>query len=105
MKKRIIVSALFLIISLASALANDRLNENFKTGPGVHNILSSQLPSVLLMDIKKEYKGYWITELYEEGKSKRPCYFITVENADQIIKLGCDDSENWVIKSTMIKAI
>jgi len=63
------------------------------------------LPSVLLRDIKKEYKGYWITELYEVGKSKRPFYFITVENADQIVKLSCDDSENWFIKNTVIKAI
>jgi hypothetical protein len=81
------------------------MNTNFHPAAGVHNILSTKLPPVLLAEIKKDYKGYWITELYEEGKAKRPSYFIVLENADEIIKLGCDDSENWVIKSTMMKAI
>jgi hypothetical protein len=71
----------------------------------VHNILSTQLPAAHLADIKKEYKGYWITELYEEGKSKQPSYFITLENADKVVKLSSDDSENRVIDSTKIKVI
>lgn len=105
MKKRIIVSAIFLIISFASALAAGRPQINVKPKSSVHNILSTELPATLLADIKKEYKGYWITELYEEGKSKHPSYFITVENADQVIKLSSDDSENWAIISTTIKVI
>jgi hypothetical protein len=102
MKKRIVVGALLLIISFASAWAN-RAHANILTGSDEHNILSSQLPAVLLMDIKKEYTGYWITGLYEEGKIKRLSYFITIENPDQIITMSSDDSENWVITSTTIK--
>jgi hypothetical protein len=103
MKKRIIISALFLV-GLTNAWAADCAHTAVQSGFGVHNILSTQLPAVLFKDIKKEYKNYWITELYEEGKGKRPSYFITVENADQIIKLSSDDSENWVVVSTTIKA-
>ena len=92
-------------MSLAGALAAGPLQLNLRPKSGMHNILSTQLPVALLADIKKEYKGYWITELYEEGKSNQPSYFITVENADQIIKLSSDDSESWVIISTTIKDI
>lgn len=93
------------MIGLSTASAHNSTHSNFHTGPGIHNILSSKLPPVLLTDIKKEYKGYWITELYEEGKTRRPSYFITLESPDQIIKLSSDDSENWVVKSTTIKTI
>jgi hypothetical protein len=93
------------MIGLTSVKANDSTKANFHPGAGVHNILSNKLPPVLLTEIKKDYKGYWITELYEEGKAKRPSYFITLENADEIIKLSCGDSENWIIKTTTMKVI
>lgn len=105
MKKRIIVSAIFLSISFASALATGRPQLNVLSKSPVHNILSTQLPVALLAQIKKGYKGYWITELYEQGKSKKLSYFITLENADQIVKMISADSENWDIASTTIKAI
>lgn len=99
-----IVSAVFLILSFSSAWATGHSRASALPKPSVHNILSTQLPAALLADIKKGYKGYWITELYEEGKSKRPSYFITVENADQVIRLSSDGSENWSVVSTTIKA-
>lgn len=105
MKTKILAPVIFLMIGLSTVKANNSTMANFHPGAGVHNILSTNLPPVLLADIKKEYQDYWITELFEEGKSKRPTYVITLENADQIIKLSSDDSENWVIKSTTIKAV
>jgi hypothetical protein len=105
MKKIIIGFVIFLLSGLAGTRAGESINTNFHPTAGVHNILSSKLPPVLLTEIKKDYKGYWITELYEEGKPKRTSYFITLENADEIIKLSCADSENWVVKSTTMKAV
>jgi hypothetical protein len=102
MKKRIIVGAFFLLAGLVSESAN-QARANVLPDSGMHNILSTELPAPLRADIKKEYAGYWITGLYEEGKIKKPSYFITVENADQIIKMSSDDSENWIIISTTIK--
>jgi hypothetical protein len=103
MKQIIIGIVVFILSGLASTRASKRINTHFHPGAGMHNILSSKLPSVLLADIKKEYKDYWITELYEEGKVKRPSYSITLENADEIIKLSSDGSSNWIMKSTTIK--
>jgi hypothetical protein len=42
--------------------------------------------------------------LSEEGKGKHSDYFITLEDADQIVQLRSGDSENWVITSTSVKA-
>jgi hypothetical protein len=102
MKKRIIAGAFFLMVGLVSGSA-DQASAKISPDSGMHNILSTELPAALRTDIKKQYQGYWITGLFEEGMIKRPSYFITMENADQIIKMSSDDSENWVIISTIVK--
>jgi hypothetical protein len=102
MKKIIFASVFFLLATIAQASTNPA-HANGLPGSIVHNIISSQLPAGLLTEIKNQYQGYWITDLYEEGNVKRPSYYITVENADQIIKMSSDDSENWVVTSTTIK--
>jgi hypothetical protein len=101
MKKRIIIGACVLLITVASSLTSSA-HSNLSSS-GKHNILSTQLPDPLLKDVKKDYAGYWITRLYEEGSVKRPSYFITVENADQIISMSSDDAENWVVTNTTLK--
>jgi hypothetical protein len=103
MKKKIIASAFLFAVGLGSAWANDRSYSTLATFGKVHNILSDKLPATLLANIKKDYKDYWITELYKEGGEKEPSYFITVENADQVIKMSSTDSENWVVTDTMVK--
>jgi hypothetical protein len=102
MKKRIIAGAFFLLAGLVGQSAG-HAGATVLPGPQTHNILSTELPSALRADIKKEYSGYWITGLYEEAMSKRTSYFITVENADQIITMSSDDSENWVVTSSTVK--
>lgn len=103
MKKKILVSLLLLVISFGTVWANERSAANRLPAPTQHNILSNQLPRALLADIKRDYKNYWISELYEEGGDKQPSYFITLESADQIIKLNATGSENWVITNTILK--
>jgi hypothetical protein len=105
MKKSILISALLLVIGFATVRANDGGRISVIPSGQVHNILSSQLPMTLLTAIKNDYKDYWITELYEEGQNKRASYFITVENADQIVKLNSTDSKNWVITNTISKPV
>ena len=100
MKKRIIIGAIFMVITFALAMTG-RANE--LPAYSVHNILSSQLPQPLLADVKKDYSDYWITGLYEEGSLKHPSYYITLENPDQIITMSSDDSENWVLTNTTVK--
>jgi hypothetical protein len=113
MKKTIITTTLFLAIGLTAALANDnRSTRDNAAGANVsndsghskeRNILSSQLPPALLKDVKQDYKNYWISELFEEGSAKHPSYYITLENADQTVKLSSDDSKNWIVTSTVLK--
>jgi hypothetical protein len=116
MKKAIMGAALFLVIGLAQASASGIKQATSGVSPATsgvnpaigqpgtqHNILSSQLPGALLTDIKKEYKDYWITECSEIDQKKKADYFITLENADQIVQLHSSDSENWVLTNTSVK--
>jgi hypothetical protein len=61
----------------------------------VHNVLSTQLPINLQTSLKKEYDGYWITELFEFARPDSNGYFITVQNADHIITLQSTDGFAW----------
>jgi hypothetical protein len=102
MNKRLLGVAFFLMIGFAYASASDRTPQSYQYRTG-HNILSSQLPEALLTTIKNDYKDYWITELSENGKGKHADYSITLENADQVVRLSSGDSENWVVVSTSVK--
>lgn len=68
-----------------------------------HNILSSELPAPLQSDIKTAYTGYWITDLKEEGSGKHTKYFLTIENADQVLHLQADKKDGWQVISTDVK--
>jgi len=61
----------------------------------VHNVLSTQLPVNLQASLKKEYDGYWITELFEFAKPDSNGYYITIQNADQVITLQSTDGSSW----------
>jgi len=104
MKKIVLGAALVLLIGAAHASESRFASE--KGQPHImRNILSNQLPVTLLGDIKKDYKDYWITALSEEGQGRRQDYFITLENADQIVQLRSSNSKKWVIMNTSVKAI
>lgn len=46
------------------------------------NISSVQLPVNLQTALKKDYKGYWISELFELSNNEGVQYYVTLENAD-----------------------
>jgi len=96
MQSILLGAALVLSISVAHAAKKGQPSTE-------RNILSSQLPPALQTDIKKDYKNYWITGLSEEGKGRHPEYFMTLENADQIVKLRSHDAATWVITNTSVK--
>ena len=103
MKKVLLGATLFLLVSSTHVFAAGHISQKGQPH-GVINILSTQLPVALLADIKKDYKEYWITELSEEAKGKHADYFITLENADQIVQLHSSGSGKWVVVSTSVKA-
>jgi hypothetical protein len=62
------------------------------------NILSTQLPIDLLVDLKTGYSKYWITELFELSGDGRDSYYVTLENADIKIVLR-STGDNWEVYS------
>jgi hypothetical protein len=73
------------------------------TAASVRNILSTQLPARLLSPIKTKYKTYWITDLYKATADGKVCYYITLENADQKLKLTTSHSANWQVTRVVSK--
>ena len=63
----------------------------------IHNILSTQLPINLQISLKKTYEDYWISELFEFSRQDSTGYFVTVQNADQVITLQSIDGASWSV--------
>jgi len=61
----------------------------------LRNLTSTELPINLQTSLKKEYGGYWITDLFEFARKDANGYFITIENSDQVITLQSSDGSNW----------
>ena len=61
------------------------------------NINFSALPLMLQIEQRKNYKGFWITEIYELANGDGTRYYLTLENADKVIKLGSVGSDNWEV--------
>jgi hypothetical protein len=93
---------LVLILSFGLVKASDGSNNREKS-PAIHNILSNQLPARLLTVIHKNYKDYWITGLYKENTGGKISYFITLENADQTVKLNTSHSIGWAVTRVVPK--
>jgi hypothetical protein len=59
------------------------------------NLPSGQLPINLLADVKKNYGGYWITQLFEIAMDTESSYYITLENENQTIVLKSAGTDGW----------
>jgi hypothetical protein len=93
---------LLLILSFGLVKASNGSDDGEKS-PASHNILSNQLPARLLTVIHKNYKDYWITDLYKENVNGKISYFITMENADQTVKLNTSHSTGWAVTRILSK--
>jgi hypothetical protein len=69
----------------------------------VRNMLSSQLPADLRMDLKNNYGDYWITELFElKGEDHANhenvnCYYVSLESANSRVVLRSVDDSTWEV--------
>jgi hypothetical protein len=59
------------------------------------NIKSTQLPLSLLLDLKKNYTGYWITDLFEMSAGSQSSYYMTLENGDTKVNLKSFNNDGW----------
>jgi len=73
------------------------IDENNELLAVVRNILSQQLPINLFTSLKKEYSGYWITDLFEMAADNETAYYVTLECSDNIIVLKSNDASNWQV--------
>ena len=61
----------------------------------IRNILTTELPSYLRNDIKKNYSGYWVSELFKVSTDQGTSYFIRLENADGSLILSSENEGEW----------
>ena len=61
----------------------------------VRNILSTQLPIRLLMDLKQNHTDCWITDLFEMDSNGQTIYYVSMENSDTRITLRSSNSTSW----------
>ena len=58
------------------------------------NISSTQLPIALQANMKKNYEGFWITDLVEMTNENGISYYVTLENADTSVILK-SNHQDW----------
>lgn len=68
------------------------------------NISSSSLPLYLQKSLKKSYRNYWITDLFERANQEGTSYYVTLETADSKIILKSIDGANWSVSQKIEKA-
>jgi hypothetical protein len=95
-----IIASLVLILSIIGITPAHAGNT-----PAIRNILSTSLPSRLLSPIKKNYGNFWITDLHKQVTNGKLTYYITLESADQKIKLSATPSTTWMRTSTISKEV
>jgi len=65
----------------------------------VRNILTDQLPVNLLTTMKKKYKSYWVSELFEVATGEQTNYYVTLESGDEKIVLKSEGTDEWKLYS------
>ena len=61
----------------------------------IRNILSTQLPIQLLMELKQNHSDCWITDLFEIDSNGQTVYFVSLENADTKMTLRSGNTTTW----------
>jgi hypothetical protein len=59
------------------------------------NITTADLPLNLQTNLKKEYSGYWVSDLMEVSKTEETVYYVTLENADTKVVLRAAGGASW----------
>jgi hypothetical protein len=61
----------------------------------VRNITSDKLPIGLFREIKKNYNDHWISNLFEMSADGSSSYYITLEDADEVLVYKSNGSDGW----------
>lgn len=60
-------------------------------------ISTAELPLNLQIDLEKNSKGYWVSDLFEVAKHGTVYYYLTLENADTKMILQSTGGSNWEV--------
>lgn len=69
----------------------------------VRNIQFSALPLSLQLDLKKNYKDYWITKICEVTDRDGTQYRVTVEKSDRVVQLTSNGNFSWGVLKRQAK--
>jgi hypothetical protein len=99
------VKAKFTVVTfkLNDAIESAYYGEHGQLLAVIHNIVSSQLPADLQADLKSNYGGYWITELFELSADGQSGYYIALENADTRLTLHATADGVWEVYGSAAK--
>jgi hypothetical protein len=61
----------------------------------IRNILTTELPSYLRNNIKKNYSSYWVSELFQLSTDQGTSYYIQLENGDGSMVLCSENEGEW----------
>lgn len=61
------------------------------------NVLSNQLPINLLSNLKKDYRAYWISDLFEISTSTDASYYVTLQSAEHTMILKSNGISGWEV--------
>jgi hypothetical protein len=64
------------------------------------NLSPVDLPMALQTNLKKNYAGFWVSDLFESVKNDETNYYITIENADSKVVLKSELNSWSVYKKT-----
>ncbi len=62
------------------------------------------LPLSLQIDLKKNSKGYWVSDLFEVAKNGTTSYYLTLDNADTKMVLKSTGGSDWETFKTVKKS-
>jgi hypothetical protein len=60
-------------------------------------ITTTDLPMYLQTSLKKNYDGFWISDLFEVMKTDHTDYYITLENADTKVIMKAGSDQEWTV--------
>lgn len=75
-------------------------NENAELLGLTRYLSPADLPLTLQNILKKNYEGYWVSDLFEASKNNGTTYYITVEDADTKIVLSSSGTDWSVYNKT-----
>ena len=80
-----------------------RYTEDGKLQAVWRNILSDHLPVILLLNLKKNYSNYWISDLMEMTSENTTTWYVKLETAENALILKSSPYNEWAIYKKIVK--